>query len=212
MSDVAIRVRTRRRHWAAPGSSHDKVVAVSRFTLPVLIGVLGAFLVFMPLQGGGDVSFLLDKNKVEVARERLRSTSPMYRGDDQLGRPFSLSADSAVQKSSAEPIVQLKGLAARIRLADGPADLRADTGRYDMNLEQVRVDGGVNFLASNGYALTTSAATIDLRSRRLESNSPVTGTVPQGNFSANRMSADLEEHIVRLDGNARLRIAPRKPK
>lgn len=212
MSDVAARVRSQRRRWAAPGSSHDRIVAVSRFSLPVLIGVLSAFMVFMPLQGGGDVSFLLDKNKVEVASERLRIQSAMYRGADRLGRPFSISADSAVQKSSAEPVVQLSGLAAQIELADGPAVLRAGHGRYDLRREEVEIDSDVRFTAADGYKLTASSAVIDLKSRELRSDQRVNGTLPQGVFSADRMSADLDRRIVRLDGNTHLRIAPRRPR
>lgn len=210
MSDVAVRVRSERRRWAAPGSSHDRVVAVSRFSLPVLIGVLGAFMVFMPLQGGGDVSFLLDKKKVEVATERLRIQSAMYRGSDQRGRPFSISADSAVQKSSDEPTVQLSGLAAQIGMADGPATLSADHGRYDLRREQVEIDSNVQFKAADGYKLTASSAVIDLKSRELRSDSPVKGTLPQGAFSADRMTADLDARVVRLDGNTHLRITPRR--
>lgn len=210
MSDVAVRVRSERRRWAAPSSSHDRVVAVSRFSLPVLIGVLGAFMVFMPLQGGGDVSFLLDKNKVEVATERLRIQSAMYRGSDQRGRAFSISADSAVQKSSDEPIVQLNGLAAQIGMAEGPATLKADHGRYDLRREQVEIDSNVQFKAADGYKLTASNAVIDLKSRELRSDSPVKGTLPQGVFSADRMTADLDARVVRLDGNTHLRIAPRR--
>ena len=212
MSEVALRVRSQRQRWATPGSRHDRVVAVSRVVLPVLVGVLFAFLVFMPLRGSGDVSFLLDKTKVEVARERMSTQAAMYRGADQSGRPFSISAGSAVQKSSAEPVVQLTDLAAQIRLADGPANLRADRGRYDMKREQVMLDGPVNFTAANGYDLQTRDATVDLRTRRLRSGDGVTGRVPQGSFSADRMTADLETHVVRLDGNARLRIVPRRAK
>lgn len=210
MSEIAARVRSERQRWAAPGSSHDRVVAFSRFILPVLIGVLAAFLVFMPLQGGGDISFLLDKNKVEVATERLQTQSAMYRGSDQLGRAFSISADSAVQRSSAEPVVQLNGLAAKIGLADGPATLTAERGRYDMKREQVEIDSDVRFRAANGYKLTASSAVIDLKARELRSDTPVTGTLPQGEFSADRMTADLDRRIVRLDGNTHLRISPRK--
>lgn len=212
MSEVASRIRSERRRWAAPGSSHDVVIAASRFVLPVLIGALSAFLVFMPLQGGGDVSFLLDKKKVEVASERLRIQTAMYRGADQLGRAFSISADSAVQKSSAEPVVQLSGLAARINLADGPATLAADRGRYDMKREQVAVDSAVELRAADGYGLTTSSAVIDFKSRRLFSDQPVRGTLPQGAFRADRMTADLDRRIVRLDGNTHLRITPRSLK
>jgi len=212
MSEVAARVRSQRQQWAAPGSSHDRVVATSRFLLPVFIGILAAFLVTAPLTMQGDVSFLLDKKKVEVAKERLRIQSAVYRGADANGRPFTLSAGSAVQRTSQVPVVQLNQLAAQIRLADGPANLQADKGRYNINTEQVQIDGPSRLRSSGGYDLATNDATVDLKTRRLSSDSGVSGTVPQGRFSANAMTANLEDHVVRLSCNARLRIVPRRPK
>ena len=210
MSDAAVSVRSARQIWASPGSSHDRVVGTLRIVLPLAIGILSAFLVMMPLAGTCDVSFLLDKNKVDVAKERLRIQSATYRGEDGKGQPFRLNAGSAVQKTSAEPIVQLNQLSAEIGLTDGPARLVADRGRYNMDSQQVMVDGPVRFNTTDGYQLDTHDATIDLKSRRLESGGAVTGKVPQGTFSAARLTADLENHIVKLDGNARLRIAPRR--
>jgi lipopolysaccharide export system protein LptC len=208
MSEQALQARLRQRHWAAPDSSHDRVIRGARMALPVSIGVLTAFLVTAPVLVGGDVSFVLDKNKVEVARERLRLQSAVYRGEDDKGRPFALHAGSAVQKSSAEPIVQLNQLAARIALADGPATLDATHGRYDMDRQQVTIDTPVRFRAANGYTLDASAATVDLKTRQMNSDGPVTGTLPQGTFSARRMSADLERRTVSLDGDTHLRIVP----
>ena len=212
MSEAAVSVRSARQIWAAPGSSHDRVIGVLRLALPVLIGVLAAFLVMMPLAGSGDVSFLLDKNKVEVAKERLRIQAATYRGEDGKGQPFQLTAGSAIQKSSAEPIVQLNQLAATILLADGPANLVAGHGRYNIDSQQVMLDGPLRFNATGGYQLDTNDATVDLKTRKMRSGGAVTGTVPQGTFSASRLTADLENHVVTLDGNARLRIVPRKRK
>lgn len=195
-----------------PGSSHDRVVATSRFALPVLIGVLAAFLVTAPLTMSGEVSFLLDKNKVEVAKERLRLQSAVYRGQDDRSRPFVLRAGSAAQKSSAEPIVQLSELAAEIALADGPAQFDADAGRYDIDQQRLMVDGPLSFRTTDGYNLETSNAIFDMKSRQLRSGGLVTGRVPQGSFSAAHLRADLETHIVVLSGNARLRIVPRRAK
>ena len=204
--------RTTRQIWAAPGSSHDRVIAVLRRVLPMAIGVLAAFVVVLPLYAGGDVSFLLDKNKVEVAKERLRVQSATYRGEDDKGQAFALSAGSAVQKSAAEPIVKLEQLSARIGLRDGPASIVADHGHYDMDKQQVSIDGPVRVDSSGGYRLETQNSTVDLKSKTLKSGGAVTGTVPQGTFSADRMNADLESHVVTLDGNARLRIVPRRTK
>ena len=172
------------------------------------IGILAAFLVMAPLTMGGDVSFVLDKNKVEVAQERLRLQAAQYRGQDGKGQPFALNAASAVQKSSAEPVVQLRQLSAQLGLEDGPASLVADRGRYDMTSEQVKIDGPIQFRGPNNYALDTSDATVDLKSRQLTGTGQVHGTTAQGIFSGQRLNADLEQRTVRLSGGARLRIMP----
>ncbi len=212
MSELARRERSARQHWAAPGSRHDRLVSTARIVLPMSVGVLAAFLVMAPLTATGDVSFVLDKNKVEVAKERMRLQSAQYRGQDSKGQPFEIDAGSAVQRSSAEPIVRISRLSAGIQLSDGPARLVAPSGRYDMNTERMKVDGPIAFQAAGGYRLDTGGATVDLRERKLQSAGEVNGTVPQGTFRADTMRADLESRTVTLDGNARLRIVPRGTK
>ncbi|MDB5694818.1 MAG: export transporter periplasmic protein LptC [Sphingomonas bacterium] len=212
VSAPARRERSTRQQWAAPGGSHDKLIGLLSFALPVGVGVLAAFLVMAPIYSGGDVSFVLDKNEVEVAKERMKIQAAQYRGQDAKGQPFTLDAGSAVQRTSAEPVVELNDLNARIRLSDGPARLTAGNGRYDMDNEQVQVDGPVRFDAANGYRLDTHDALVDLKTRRLVGSGAVTGNVRQGSFSANHLRADLEGRTVLLDGNARLRIQPRGPR
>lgn len=210
MSEVAARLRTQRRSWAHPGSGHDRAVRLALIFLPLGIGVLTVFLVTAPLFMGGDVSFVLDKNKVAMAQERLRIDAADYRGEDSKGQPFQLHAGEAIQKSSAEPVVQLRNLSAQIRLPEGPASLVADRGHYNMDTEQVAVDGPIRFQTSDGYTLNTRDSTVDLKTRRMESGGAVTGTTPSGTFSGDKLTADLEQRIVRIDGNARLRIVPKR--
>ncbi|WP_315763413.1 LPS export ABC transporter periplasmic protein LptC [Sphingomonas sp. Y38-1Y] len=208
MSEIATRVRTERQRWAAPGSRHDALVRVLQVVLPMGIGILAAFLVMAPLFMGGDVSFVLDKNKVDVAAERMRIQAAKYRGADDKGRAFEIDAGSAVQKSSAERVVRLNRLAAGIELTDGPATIRANQGRYDMETDRVAIDGPIAVRAADGYSLDTRDATVDLRERKLQSGGAVTGQTPQGRFSGNRLEADLEQRTVRIVGDARLRIVP----
>jgi len=210
MSEVAARLKSQKRGWAHPGSAHDRVVRIALLLLPIGIGVLSAFLILAPLLTKGDVSFLLDKNKVDMATERLRLESAVYRGEDSKGQPFRLNAGSAIQKSSAEPIVRLNQLSAEIKLPEGPATLKADQGHYDLNKEQVAIDGPVQFRTADGYALDTENATVDLKTRQMESGGAVTGKTPTGVFSANKLRADLENRTISLDGNARLRITPKR--
>jgi lipopolysaccharide export system protein LptC len=206
MSIQAEQQRHARRHWARPGGSHDRLVARLKNWLPMAVGVLSALLVTAPFTGGDKVSFVLDKNKVEVAKERMRVTEALYRGEDGKGQPFSLRAGSAVQKNSREPIVDLNDMSARILLSEGPAVLNARKGRYDMDSERVAVDGPVQFEAAGGYRLTTRDVGIDLKTRRMRSAGRVDGRIPIGTFSGDHLEADLGARTVTLNGRASLRI------
>lgn len=206
MSLQAEQQRDHRRLWALPGGSHDRLVTTLKAALPVAIGVLAAFLATAPFSGTSEVSFVLDKNKVEVARERMRVTEALYRGEDSKKQPFSLRAGSAVQKSSREPVVDLNDMSARILLSDGPAVLDARRGRYDMQTEKVAIDGPVQFQSAGGYRLTTRDVNIDLRKREMRSQGRVDGRMPIGTFTADHLEADLSERTVTLNGRARLRI------
>jgi lipopolysaccharide export system protein LptC len=210
MSEGSVRTLSAKRAWAHPGSSHDRLIRSLLLILPTGITVLGAFLVLAPLFTGGEMSFVLDKNRVAMANERLRIDAAVYRGQDSKGQPFRLHAGEAVQQSSAEPIVQLRDLSAEIKLPEGPASIKADQGRYNLNTEQVAVQGPIKFQTSDGYTLDTHDATVDLKTRRMQSGGAVSGTTPMGVFSGNRLTADLEKRTVSLDGNARLRIFPRR--
>src|SRR3546814_6863057 len=131
----------------------------------------------------------------------MKRQSAVYRGEDSKGRRFVLAAGSAVQRSSAEPIVQLDDLAAGIQLSDGPAKIAAPGGRYNMDSEKVALDGPITVRTASGYALDTKDATVDLQARTMASDGGVSGTTPQGTFRADSMSANLENRTVSLDGN-----------
>ena len=206
MSEAALRERRRKQGWAAPGGFHDALVGLLKVALPATIGVLIAFLALAPLQKGQEISFILDKNKVDLTRERLRVESARYRGQDERGRPFTLDAASAVQVSAADPVVDLSVVEARILLEDGPASVQAREGRYDMDKEQVDVIGPILFSAADGYKLRTRDVTVKLNDRSLASRGRVDGTMPLGRFSADRMVVDMPDRRVLLTGRARLHI------
>jgi lipopolysaccharide export system protein LptC len=206
MSELAERERVIKRGWASPGGVHDHVIRLMKIALPGAIGVVLAFLAFSPLEEKQEVSFLLDKNKVEHAEERMRVEAAQYRGQDSRGRPFILNARSALQQSSAVPIVDIRDMTAQILLDDGPARLVAREARYDMEVDHVDVRGPILFTAADGYRLATRDVTVDLRERTLASRGAVNGQMPLGRFSADRLQVDLPARRAVLQGNARLHI------
>jgi lipopolysaccharide export system protein LptC len=205
VATVAEERKTRER-WAGPASGHDRRVRWALIALPSAIGALAAVLVIAPMLARDEISFTLAKDKVEKAPERMRVTQAQYRGTDDKGRPFRLSAGGAVQASSATPIVALNDLAGELVLDGGPAKISAPRANYDMDRERIDVTGPLSFTSEDGYRLDTANVGIDLKTRRIASDAPVMGTTRLGSFSANRLRADLDARTVTLEGRARLHI------
>ena len=203
-------LRSRRQHFAAPGGQHDKLVGVLARALPVLAGIVAALMVITPLSPRGEVSFLLDRNKVALIDERLSVENAMYRGRDNQGRPFSLIAGEAVQRSSIEGLVRMRDLLAQMVLTDGPARLSAGGGTYDIEAETVAVDGPVRLTASDGYTMVADGVSVDLKTKVMRGDEGVSGEVPAGTFSASTIRADLSARTLTLDGAARLTMIPGK--
>jgi lipopolysaccharide export system protein LptC len=111
--------------------------------------------------------------------------------------------------------------------------------RYNLDDQQVAVNGPVRVSGPEGEQLFTRDVMIDLKSRQVRSTGPISGRMPVGTFdaaslsadlgskqvaltggvtgkvelgtfSAARMRADLTNKVVVLDGGARLKITPGK--
>ncbi|MEM7689814.1 MAG: LPS export ABC transporter periplasmic protein LptC [Pseudomonadota bacterium] len=203
-------LRNKRQHFAAPGGRHDALVGFLARVLPIGVGIIAALMIITPLSPRGEVSFLLDRNEVAVIDERLSVSNAMYRGRDDEGRPFSITAGDAVQRSSAEGLVRMNDLIAQLLLPDGPARLSANGGIYDINSEVVEVDGAIEMRAVDGYRMTASGVSLDLEKREMVGDKGVQGEIPAGAFSARSMRADLSARTLTLEGNARLTVIPGK--
>ena len=206
MASGATRQRPANRRWAEPGSAHDRLIKWTKIGLPAAAGVLLAVLAIAPLDRKGDVSFILDKKKVESAPERMRVEEARYTGTDDKGQMFTIIAGRAVQPSSDTPIVDINDMYARLNLQQGPLVIAAGQGRYNLDTQQVAVIGPINVQGADGWQLKTEDVTVDLKQRKLASHGPAVGQMRLGQFRANQIRADLGTHTVVLDGGARLKI------
>jgi lipopolysaccharide export system protein LptC len=178
----------------------------TKIVLPSAVGVLVAVLALAPLDKKGDVSFILDKKKVQSAPERMRVEEARYTGTDDKGQQFTMTAGRAVQPTSNTPLVDINGMYAMLNMEQGPLVLTANQGRYNLDTQQVDVVGAINAQGADGWQLKTRDVTVDLKQRQLASHGPAEGQMRLGQFRANRIRADLGTHTVVLDGGARLKI------
>lgn len=206
MSELAEGRRRAKRGWAAPGGLHDWLMRFLKVVLPAGVGLLLAYLLLSPLSKEKEISFLLDKNKVDTARERLKTQKAEYRGLDDQGRAFTIQAAQAVQAKSSVPVVEIGGMAARIQLKEGPATITADRARYNMDTQKVDVLGPILFTAADGYRLETRDVGIDLNTNRLAGGGGVEGQMRLGRFTAQNIAVDLPGRRVVLTGRVRLHI------
>jgi len=206
MSEAALRRHDVKRHWAEPGSRHDRLVRYAKIVLPIVAVLFLLVLAIAPFDQRGDVSFILDKKEVDKAAERMRIETARYSGEDNKGNKFEITAQRAIQQSSDQPIVNIEGMMARLGLAQGPLVIAANTGRYDLDTHQVDVLGPVRVVGPEGYRLETRDVRVDLKQRTMVSQGPASGMLRLGQFQAGQLSADLGERTVVLGGGARLKI------
>jgi lipopolysaccharide export system protein LptC len=206
MADASSREHSSKHRWAEPGSGHDRLVRWTKVALPSAVGVLIAVLALAPLDKKGDVSFILDKKKVQSAPERMRVEAAHYTGTDDKGQMFEIVANRAIQPSSDNPLVDISGMFARINQNQGPMMIAANNGRYNIDTQQVAIVGPVKVAGADGFRLNTSDVTVDMKQRQLASRGPATGEMRLGQFQAHQIRANLGERIVVLDGGARLKI------
>ena len=206
MSEAAVRRHQVQRHWAEPGSRHDRLVRFAKFGLPLIAVAFILLLAIAPFDRRSDVSFILDKKEVDKAAERMRIDTARYSGEDNKGNKFEITARQAIQQRSDQPVVDIRGIMARLGLESGPLVMAADRGRYDLDTHEVDIIGPVRVAGGDGYRLQTSDVTVDLKDRTLVSKGPASGAVRLGQFEAGQLSADLGERTVTLGGGARLKI------
>lgn len=192
--------------WAVPGSAHDRLMRWSKMLLPAAVGILIAVLALAPLGKKGDVSFILDKKKVENAHERMRVEEAHYTGTDDKGQKFLIVANNAIQPSSDVPIVNIKGMFAQLDQSPAPLLLGANKGRYNLDTQKILIDGPVRVTGGDGYQLSTRDVSVDMKQRRMQSAGPASGAMRLGQFQAGQLRADLNSRIVVLEGGARLKI------
>ena len=202
--------RARRRPWGRkPLTRYDGFVRVMRIALPLAALALLATIIAYPLVNPKELSFLVSKERAAVSEERLRMERPRYRGVDRKGRPFVLAAQSALQPSSATPVVELRGISAEIALQQGRASLSAEAANYQLETKQLRTIGRTVLTGPGMTTLVSRDILVDMPTQAMSGTEGIEGSSRYGYLSGDRFRADLDAATWIIDGNARLRLDPR---
>jgi lipopolysaccharide export system protein LptC len=191
---------TRRMAHAGGGYSH--FVKFMKVVLPLLaFGIIGLLAAWPRIQGGDQSSTRRDSGELEMMRA-------LYVGTDTQDRPFSLTADRAVQSTSEPGVLDLVRPQGELTLKDGTwIAIKADRGRYNDKTGKLLLLGNANLFHDKGYEFKSDEAHIDVKAGNAWGDLPVTGQGPFGEiFSRGFRLFDSGATIV-FNGPAHLDLA-----
>jgi lipopolysaccharide export system protein LptC len=153
-----------------------------------------------------------------------------YNGVDANNRPFSITADSAMQPNAAQSgsasqaaatptgaasksddVVNLKKLIADMTMNDGAwVAVTADDGIYHRDAGTVDLSGNVTLFHDTGLSFETDAATVDLKNDRASGDQPIEGQNPDGRLAAQGFEIRDSGQTIIFTGRAYLKLLPKK--
>ena len=189
-----------------PRISHQgytRLVRTLRIALPVLALLMlgGVFLWphFDPLQ---------------AARRHASADAPEmnhshFSGIDKKNRPFTVTADKAVQKSTDTNDVDLTNPLAEVTMKSGTwVAVQADQGQYREDPGRIDLEGDVHLYHDQGYEMTTSAASMDLDQGIAWGTQPTEVHGPRADINAQGFKMLQDENEIIFTGPSRLVLKP----
>ena len=190
---------------------YSRFVGAMKFLLPVVaLALIVMILAWPQIYGSEEGSFRFSFADLERDNTgALGVTKARFAGTDSANRPFTVTADRALQKEGFE-VFELTTLQADITTGDGTwLSITADTGEY-RRADRVLVLGGIIDVYSNvGYEMHATEAVVNLGDGTVRSTRPVEGHGPLGAMRADTMIYSADGKRLQLSGGVRVVMNPR---
>jgi lipopolysaccharide export system protein LptC len=214
---VALPGPARRGHYRLPsrrGPSAGTVVrrrwinAILKRVLPLLaVGLLVLLAIWPEIMRGADSARVSFRRVVGTAADGATLIEARYRGTDEAGRPFTITASTVDQGSEQ-----------RVLLGSPRADLTTDgawvliearRGVFVQNTNVVDLQDDVTIWHDNGMRLETPSATLDLRAGSAAGAEPVAAQGDFGTIESEGFTLLDRGAVIVFQGRARLMLEGR---
>ena len=179
------------------------VINLTKLVLPAGAALLLATLALWP-----EISRMTDSARIAYQRMSREIggatvTDAHYRGVDEHGRPYTLTAATAVQVDPER--INLTTLKGDITLANGTwLMVQAKHGVFLQHTNQLDLSGDVTLYRDDGTTMTTASASIDLKKGAAASAEPTHTEGPFGTLDAQGFTATDQGTAVQFAGPAHL--------
>lgn len=189
---------------------YTRFVRLMKYLLPTLAAGLILLLALWSQIRIDEGRFRIGMTEVApVEIDRLSMANPRFEGIDDKNRPFTVTAEQAMQVKEDDNLIDLTRPQADMTMEDGTwVALSADGGRYERDNERLALEGGVSLFQDRGYELHTDRITVDFRSGTAESNAPVIGQGPVGELQGEGLRLLDKGETIQLLGKSQLIFHP----
>jgi lipopolysaccharide export system protein LptC len=177
-------LRRRNPDMTALAARRNRLVTVSKALLPVIaVGILIALVLAPSMKAGPGADRIAYKLQPNSQGAASVMQGAQYRGVDQQGQPFTLTANTANQHGANDiALAQPQG---DITLTSGAwLLLKSDAGLFNQKLQTLGLRGNVTLYRNDGTTMTSPDAKIDLKGGNATTASPVDAAGPFGTLHA----------------------------
>jgi lipopolysaccharide export system protein LptC len=203
----------RTRDTALNALRYSRFVLVMKRVLPISAGLIVAAVIAYSLVPRQSDKLSLATESIGVIHNDLTMTKPRLSGTDNKGRPFVVTADSAVQDTRNVKRATLNNVEADLTLDKGRwLNATAAKGYYDMEKGAMTLEGGITVYSDDGYELHTARAAADLKKGFFRGSDAITGHGPAGTLTADSFELDRKSDRLILRGHVEMTLMPAEVK
>jgi lipopolysaccharide export system protein LptC len=162
------------------GRSYTRFVTLMKVLLPLLALGLMALLAAWPRLSGTEQDGVRPRDTGDLEMMKAH-----YLGTDKDNRPFSVTADRAMQSSNEPGVLDLVRPEAEMTMQDGSwALIKAERGRYNDTTGKLLLLGKADLFHDKGYEFLTDEVHVDVSEGIAWGDRPVVGQGPFGELKA----------------------------
>ncbi len=190
-------------------SGYSRFVSVLKVLLPATaVGLIILVIAWQKIESTNGIIAPVVEVPEGVAGE-VSVLNPRWNGVDEENRPFTVTADLVSQSSEDGNLYELELPKADITLEDDTwLALTARSGRFLYEEQQLDLIGDVDLFHDEGFEIRTEAATIFLKTKDAQGDSPVEGHGPAGLLNAEGFRITQEGERIHFTGKSRLIVYP----
>lgn len=206
--------------WVNPGSiersraryaratRHSDRVRLLKLVVPLAsFAAIAAFLAASVLYRALPASVSFDRSTVRDGT--IVMDNPVLTGQSDDRRPFSVTANQALQEIGAPDVITLRRISASLPVGtDETASVTASGGVYDRQDETLSLEAPLKAMSSGGIEVEMQAARFDLEKGDMVSDLPI--RIVNGETELVAQSVRMHDNgaSITFDGGVRMTIAP----